>query len=389
MSTTPVKVHKLPRLALLLANHDRALFYRKLNETGDAFLIEEDRHWLINSPNLITQLFHEPSLDSNRQNLKKLLIGQGTPDSINFFYQNWLMYMSGAEHQFWREKFIACFPKRMELSYKYFDMANAIGTSIKEFDLIKQVINPYVVHMLCEIAGMKVTAFQNAYHLINPILQLLHGRGQVDNPTTKHNALDEWSTIIERLTREQKLTKQGFLSQLAKTGKLGLAVGLLPFLDVVDALIALCGRVVIDYAALKQQQNIKIQQEKLLDLIKLYSPFQVCNRKVINPITHFPELDFQYGDKVSLMIGAANSNTPKRDVAEIQSIPNLKNFSFGIGQHSCPGRNWSITIVMEFYKSLDNYLTEYKASIKVKNINHREEFGFQGIQNMIVLLKLP
>jgi cytochrome P450 len=386
MQLGELKTIKLPRVVFALADQDREEFYKKLNEAGSVFLIEEDRHWLINSIDLVTKLFQDPNLSSNRLSVKNLLNDHADKFSIDFFYENWLMYMDNSEHTLWRNKFICHFPKKDSQQSQIYEVAPSLFSRRVDFDICDALIKPYVIHSLAQIAGINDSSLASAHDLLKPIFQVLHGRGQksINYEKKIHDGLNSWPTFIQMLLTEQKLTKNGFLSKLSEEEDQlkGIATGLLPFIDVIDAIVTLCCRVLINYHAINSESNIKLEKGKLIDLIRLYSPFQVCNREVIGLVKDLPTIDFRINDKVSLLIGAANRNPAKSPDITTNIDQTLRNLSFGIGNHSCPGRNWSIAIICDFYDLLTNHLIARKKTFKVNNFTYQESFGFMGIDSI-------
>jgi len=384
MHVNNITAIKLPRLVLALASHDREEFYKKLNGAGTVFLIEEDRHWLITSFDLVSRLFREPNLSSGRPSLKKLMSSHGDKFSVKFFYESWLMYMDGSEHSFWRDRFIVNFPKKDNHPLQYFEMEPLLIFRDSDFDICEVLIKPFVIHSLASVAGIDGKSLDSAYRLLKPMLQVLHGRGQKNISDEGNLGLDAWPVFIKLLLSENKIIEGGFLHKFSEQGDeiRKISIGLLPFIDVLDSIVTLCARVITNFYEIRSENNPEKEQATLFTLIRLYSPFQICNRQVTGPLKDLPGIDFRIGDKVSLLIGAANRDSSRWACHGSNANSIIRNLSFGIGQHSCPGRSWTTSIVTEFYNLLTSYLVLKKKVFLLKSISYSDEFGFMGIESI-------
>lgn len=375
----------IPKISLAIAKLDRIEFYKKLLDQDSVFFIEEERLWIVASHSRVSQFLKNHNLKSNRLSSSKILFQNVKPYLVSNFYNQWLMYKDGTNHNEKRVKFIRANSEMAEVNYKY--TANKALSDLHfnvPVEFGQQVFLPYIINCLADYTGLKYETIKLGYNILSPVLHILHGRSENFLDFDFNNLEDnfiQWFEYLELVINETEEKKSGFINNFLfeERNLNSCGIALLPFIDVVDVLVSLCGAISIDVS---QHYNVDFDiQKRVLEIIRLFSPFQVCNRLVNGPIEG---LNCKLNDRFCLLIGAANRD-PRviKNPNSVNTVGDFNQLSFGLGSHSCLGRQLSLKILVAFYQEI----SQFHDILIVDDVTYYDEWGFAGIKNIYIRSK--
>lgn len=384
----------LPRLAMLLAHVDRPDFYRRLHEHDTIFLLENPRAWLVVGYEDTARMLRHPLLISNRDGLAAALSRLVDSRIADAFYRQWLMYMDGEAHEVWRTRFTRAASIRsatpaalplpgIEDAAKRFIQAGQ--ASITDF-----CIRPFVIRAVSQFAGIQTATLEYGYALLAPVLTLLHGRDC--NPcdvTQVRHSLEGWPLFLAAVRREACGVEEGLIpSFLTGADSLqAVGVGLLPLIDVVDPIISLCGALAMHRVSQVGASSLMTSGALVREMVRLHSPFLVCNRTAVGKLEDVPDMPCSPGDRVTLLIAAANRDPRVFEDPDVLIGGRARApLSFGLGTHSCPGRPWSMAVLEQFCFQFDMALRMWPSRLQIGDTTHFDGPSFAGVRSVSLRL---
>jgi len=327
----------LPDAALALTFLDRRAFYSRLI-TGNGPYVTDSGLLIAVKARQVKSLLSSAELTSERLETSPL------PKAI---YDQWLMYREGAVHLHCRRLLAKALSSSEGAMVQDFQpVAESCCTILRdnsEVDLIRQVISPFIEQCLSMVTGLNLAVFRKARHAAEPIVAMVHGMSNLGPHSEIEGA---WSDVTDEINADLRLrASPGLISHLREIEGEGVSTGmaLLPIFDVYEPLCSLCADTVL---ALIETEGRVLPGTVVDETLRLCSPFQVCTRRVADPSVEYLPLDVSVGQRVALVIAAANLDSDLfAEPDKIRKREGGAHFAFGRGRHSCIGASLTYSIL--------------------------------------------
>jgi len=390
-----MRVLKLPKLVLAIVQMNRHEIFELLHHKADIIYLEEERFWIVISYDLVTDLLKDSNLCSDRFEYIKTLFPEECHFDLKRFYSQWLMYKDGSDHLNNRKLFILSL-KNCDLLCLKVKFKSYLNCKINQFDeqdaidFSSFVILPYVKTALAAITGLEESIFDKIYETLLPILEIMHGR-KIHYSTDQYNVKKLLSDWLHQLNDIKQNDYRNGIFDYCKERQCEIddyALIILPFLDVIDVLHSLCSDILIWILDNLSNNTIMVKKVPVNEIIRYYSPFQTCNRIISGKVSLFKDIEYSIGDRVSLLIGAANLDVNKHSEAGAIHLSALfSHLSFGRGDHRCPGQSISMLLLNVFANQMVTYIERSNCSFRYE-IKSSISWNLSRVENL-KLFKLP
>lgn len=377
---------------------DRYTAFNKYREFSPFYDEDLASHIILKFEDVMAVL-KNPSVSSNRKkhqfdNIKHCPFSQ----PLSEFYSQWLMYMDGDNHREYRKLITMALSKSIKGIENIVDNKFSIYSekllSCEEQcpDIVSVFSTPFVTSVLATVLGISEARYSQIIDISRPIVMFLGNGDLGDEPYRKQ--------VVDSL----KLTHNTILSCIDECTECNSVIGILlqdnvpiydivpllinviidgydPFLSAVNTYLLYKSKGILDHIE-KQMSCSQIFDE----VIRLETPFQYCGR-IASEDLKLGEYNIRKGERFMAFISSANRDPnyfhmPENIFSRIQKV---KNVSFGIGRHICPGGNLarkSTSRLIELFYSFDEQFSFFHVEEK-----WTDSFGFRFLEKLRVKIE--
>lgn len=380
--------------------YDRYTAFNKYRKISPFYDDELASHIILKFDDVMTTL-RSTSVSSNRkkQQFDKIRYCPFSQPLVEF-YSQWLMYMDGEVHSKFRKLITIALSKATKNIENIVDQSffthfyKLLSYKQPVPDIVSAFSAPFVTSVLAAVFGISETRYSQLISMSKPIVMFLGSGGVGDEYSRKQ--------VIDSL----KLTRDVLFSCIHECNSCDSVIGYLLQKNVsVADIIPLLINIVIDgydpflsavntYLLYKSKNTIPdvndhMGNNQIFDeLTRVETPFQYCARIATEDLK-LGIYNIRKGERVMAFIASANRDPDSFYMPEQIMLRDkkIKNISFGVGRHVCPGGNLarkSTARLIELFDDLDK-------KVKIIHVEDKwtDSFGFRFLEKLkIEIIKM-